>query len=136
MTQGADTPVPVVHDDEHTYASRIARRVVLYVVDVFEALLLLRVALRMAGAPAASQFVRFVYLVTGPLVFPFRGLFGAVSADTPIEWAALTAMAAYAVSAWAVMRLGWAVAAHRDAVGHGSAEDDPPDRPGAARQRR
>lgn len=114
MAEPLDAPTPVVHDDEHTYASRVARRVVLYVAEVFDLLLALRVVMRLVAAPVASPFVQFAYRVSGPLVFPFRGFFGPVSPSRPVEWAALAAMAVYALVAWGVMRLGWAVAAHRD----------------------
>lgn len=114
MAHPPDTSLPVVHDDEHTYASLVARRVVLYVAEVFELLLALRVVLRLAGAPGASPFVQFAYRASGTLVSPFRGLFGPVSVSLPVEWAALAAMVVYALVAWGVMWLGWAATAHRD----------------------
>jgi hypothetical protein len=82
--------------------------------------------MRLVAAPVTSAFVRFAYRISGPLVFPFRGLFGPVSASRPVEWAALAAMAAYGLVAWGVMRLGWAVAAHSDVANAAPTRAGPP----------
>lgn len=110
-------PVHIVHEDVHTHAAVLARRVILYLLDVLEILLAFRFFLRLLAANPASPFVRFVYAVTEPFVFPFRGIFPQISSQgSVLEWAVLLAMIVYAVVAWGIVRLLWLLSAHEEPV--------------------
>lgn len=110
-------PVTVVHDDEHTYWAVLARRIVLYVLDVIEVLLAFRFFLRLLAANPGSEFVQFIYRVTEPLVFPFRGIFGPIAAGgSVLEWAVVLAMVVYAIVAYGIVRLIWIASAHQEPV--------------------
>ncbi len=111
------TPTTIVHDDEHTYGAIMARRVVLYLLDVLEILLAFRFFLRLLAANAASPFVMFIYRVTELFVFPFRGIFPQISErGSVLEWAVLLAMIVYAIVAWGIVRLIWLLSAHEEPV--------------------
>lgn len=118
-----DAPV-VVHEDEHTYGATIARRVILYLLDVLIVLLAFRFFLRLLAANPASPFVAFIYAITEPFVFPFRGIFPEIgAAGAVLEWAVLLAMVVYAVVAWGIVRLIWILSAHREPVDTEVVED-------------
>jgi uncharacterized protein YggT (Ycf19 family) len=107
----------VVHEDEHTYGAVLARRIILYVLDVLEVLLAFRFFLRLLAANPASPFVQFIYAVTEPFVFPFRGIFPQIAAQGAVlEWAVLLAMIVYAIIAWGIVRLIWILSAHEEPV--------------------
>lgn len=109
--------VVIVHEDEHTFGAVIARRVILYLLDILEVLLAFRFFLRLLAANPASPFVQFVYRVTEPFVYPFRGIFPPVATKgSVLEWSVLMAMIVYAIVAWAIVRLIWILSAHRDVV--------------------
>ena len=110
-----ERPAVVVHEDEHTYGATVARRIILYLLDVLEVLLAFRFFLRLLAANPASPFVAFLYAVTEPFVYPFRGIFPEISAEGAVlEWAVLLAMVVYAVVAWGIVRLIWILSAHRE----------------------
>ncbi|MDB5160426.1 MAG: Membrane protein involved in colicin uptake [Candidatus Saccharibacteria bacterium] len=54
----------------------IAQRVIYYVGGVIIALLLVRLLLQLLGANQGSDFVGFVYGLSGVFVTPFNGIFG------------------------------------------------------------
>ncbi len=54
----------------------IAQRVVYYVGGVIVALLFIRLLLQLLGANQGSDFVGFIYGLTGIFVAPFYGIFG------------------------------------------------------------
>jgi uncharacterized protein YggT (Ycf19 family) len=105
----------VVHEDEHTYGAVIARRVILYLLDVLEVLLAFRFFLRLLAANPASPFVQFIYALTQPLVYPFTGIFPPIASQgSVLEWATLLAMVVYAIIAWGIVRLIWILSAHKE----------------------
>lgn len=105
----------LVHEDEHTYGATIARRVVLYLLDVLEVLLAFRFFLRLLAANPASPFVQFVYAVSEPFVYPFRGIFPQIRAQgSVLEWSVVLAMIVYAIVAWGIVRFIWLLSAHED----------------------
>src|SRR6266850_1613414 len=71
-----------------------AIRIVWYITDFFEVLLLFRFFLKLLGANASAPFTNFIYRVTDSFAAPFLNVFGA----TPIqgagvfEWNSLLAM--------------------------------------------
>ncbi|MFZ2025685.1 MAG: hypothetical protein WAV30_00125 [Microgenomates group bacterium] len=71
----------------------------LNVVTVFaEAVIGLRIILKLMGALEAAPFVRWVYETSNPLLYPFQGMFpSSVLANIPftIEFSAIFALFAY-----------------------------------------
>jgi hypothetical protein len=75
---------------------------------LLEALLALRVMLKLVGANAASPFASLLYGVTGAFLVPFAGLTRTPAADGMVlEVSTLIAMLVYALLAWVVERLVW-----------------------------
>ena len=83
-----------------------AVQVTWFVVALLDVLIGLRFALKLLGASSQSQFVGFLYGVTGPLVAPFNGIFPTTGSGFYIfEPAALIAIAIYALIGWGVVAL-------------------------------
>lgn len=108
----------VVHEDEHTFWAVVARRVVLFLLDVLEILLAFRFFLKLLAANPASSFVQFIYTVTQPFIYPFQGIFPQPSSaqGSVLEWSVLLAMVVYAIVAWGIVRLIWLFSAHEEPV--------------------
>ena len=61
--------------------------------------------------------MQFIYRVTEPFVFPFRGIFPQIATQGAVlEWAVLLAMIVYAIVAWGIVRLIWILSAHEEPV--------------------
>ena len=96
---------PVQRAPVVTLADR-ATWIVWLALGVVEALLILRVALKVLGANPAAGFVQFVYDVSAPLIVPFRAIFPTVAtARGVLELSALVAIVVYALIAWGIARL-------------------------------
>jgi hypothetical protein len=81
-------------------------QVVWYILGVVEVLLGFRFLLKMLAANAATGFVSFIYMVTGPLVAPFRGIFPTpVSGGSVFEWSTIVAVLVYICIAWGLVYL-------------------------------
>ena len=88
-----------------TYDPRI-ERVIWFVVALVSALLAIRFLMKLLGASYQSDFVRFLYGVTGPLVAPFHGIFqSSGSGNYILEPESLIAIAIYALIGWAAVAL-------------------------------
>ncbi len=75
---------------------------------VIEALLVIRVVLRVLGANPTAGFAQFVYGVTAPLLAPFVGLVGSPQAGgSVLEIHSIVALVVYALLAWLLARLAW-----------------------------
>ena len=75
-------------------------------VGIVEALIIIRVALKLLAANPAVGFVRFVYGISAPLVAPFQGIFPTpVSSANVLELSSLVAIAVYGLIAWGVVSL-------------------------------
>jgi hypothetical protein len=73
------------------------------VVDIFVAARFLG---KLFGASAQSAFVNFIYQVSGPMVAPFKGIFGnGGSSSNSFETASLVAIVVYAVIGWGLVVL-------------------------------
>ncbi len=104
-----------VHDDEPFVESRIIAEdgysdtrfsVVYYLLNIVEALLLLRLVLKLFGANTASAFVNGIYTITDPLVAPFVGIFHTPTVSGAfVEWSTIVAMIVYALIAYAIVQL-------------------------------
>jgi hypothetical protein len=75
---------------------------------ILEALILLRIGLKLIGANPASPIVALIYGVTYLFLFPFEGMVVTPSAGSMVlELSSLFAMLIYALIAWAVERPVW-----------------------------
>jgi hypothetical protein len=84
----------------------IAQRVIYYVGGVIVALLLVRLVLQLLGANEGSDFVGFIYALSGIFVMPFYGIFGEpVFGRSHFETSALVAIIVYALLAVGIAKL-------------------------------
>src|SRR5512143_4289139 len=75
---------------------------------ILEALIALRIGLKLIGANPASPIVALIYGLTYLFVFPFQGMVATPSAGSIVlELSSLFAMLIYALIAWAVERTVW-----------------------------
>jgi hypothetical protein len=75
---------------------------------ILEALIMLRIGLKLIGANPASPIVALIYGVTYLFLFPFEGMVVTPSAGSMVlELSSLFAMLIYALIAWAVERTVW-----------------------------
>jgi hypothetical protein len=75
---------------------------------ILEALIVLRLGLKLIGANPASPIVALIYGVTYLFLFPFEGMVVTPSAGSMVlELSSLFAMLIYALIAWAVERTVW-----------------------------
>lgn len=87
-----------------------AARIVYYILGVLEALLGIRLVLKLLGANPKSAFVSFIYTVTGVLLAPFNGIFrtavtSGIETKSILEPANIIAMLIYALIAWGIVKL-------------------------------
>lgn len=84
----------------------IAQRVIYYVGGVIIALLLVRLLLQLLGANQGSDFVGFVYGLSGIFVSPFFGIFGEPTfGQSHFETSTLVAIVIYALLIVGVAKL-------------------------------
>lgn len=88
----------------------VVTRVVLLAFTVLETLLLLRFALKLAGANAQQPLVLWLYAFTEALVRPFQGIFPEPRAGTVIDVAALLAIVFLFLVSWLIVALVRAIA--------------------------
>jgi len=75
---------------------------------ILEALIALRIGLKLIGANPASPIVAFIYGFTYLFLFPFAGMIASPSSgSTVLELSSVFAMLAYALIAWVVGRTVW-----------------------------
>ena len=75
---------------------------------ILEALIVLRIGLKLIGANPASPIVALIYGVTYLFLFPFEGMVVTPSAGSMVlELSSFFAMLIYALIAWAVERTVW-----------------------------
>ena len=95
------------HEGRRAGATKLVQAVYL-AVGVIEALLFIRLALRLLGANAEAGFAQAIYWITNPLVSPFVGLFAPQAVGgAMLELDTLIALVAYAVAGWVVARVAW-----------------------------
>ncbi len=107
---------PIVHSyiehDRPEYSNQYA--VVYYILNIIEALLLLRLLFRMLGASTASAFTNILYAITNPFVAPFAGVFPLVRTTASVfEWSTIVAMLVYALIAYGIVQLMRIASTHR-----------------------
>jgi len=87
-----------------------ATQLVWLLFGILEALIALRVVLKLIGANPASPIAVFIYGFTSLFLFPFAGLTGTPAAGGMVlEISSLIAMVVYALIAWALERLIWGI---------------------------
>ena len=75
---------------------------------ILEALIALRIVLKLIGANPESPIVALIYGLTFLFLFPFQGMVATPSAGSMVlELSSLFAMVIYALIAWAVERTVW-----------------------------
>jgi len=105
----------VVHSEHVSVPSPAARRsadvsrakqIIYFIFGAIEALLAIRFVLLALGANEASGFVRLIYGLSRPFVWPFLGIFGEPTLGASVlEWASLVGIVVYALVAYGLARL-------------------------------
>lgn len=84
----------------------IAQRLIWFIVGVVNVLIAIRFILLLLGANQSAGFVDFIYGITGPLVAPFVGIFGAPTYGSfMFEWSSILAVVIYSLIAWGIVKL-------------------------------
>lgn len=77
---------------------------------ILEALIALRIGLKLIGANPGSSIVALIYGFTDLFLFPFTGLIGSPTAGSMVlELSSMFAMLIYGLIAWAVERIVWLI---------------------------
>jgi hypothetical protein len=85
-------------------------QVIWFVTAILEALIGIRVLLKLMAANPQAGFAQFVYNVTAVFLAPFAGLMPTPSAGgSVLELASIFAMIIYALLAWGVVRAIWLI---------------------------
>lgn len=87
-----------------------ATQLIWLLLGILEALIALRIGLKLIGANPESPIVTLIYGFTSLFLFPFTGLIGSPTAGSmELELSSMFAMLVYALIAWAVERTVWLV---------------------------
>jgi len=98
-----------VQSEQRTFISRLTQLVWL-LFGILEALIGLRVVLRLIAANPNSPFARLIYSASNLFVWPFAGLTRTPAAEGMVlDIPSIIAMLVYALVAWAIVRLLWIV---------------------------
>jgi len=86
------------------------KKIVYYILGIFEALFAFRLIFKILGANPESTFVSLIYTVSGALMAPFSGIFRAavnegIETKSVLEPATIIAMIVYALIAYGIARL-------------------------------
>jgi len=77
---------------------------------ILEALIALRIGLKLIGANPGSPIVDLIYGFTNLFLFPFTGMVGSPTAgNMQLELSSMFAMLIYGLIAWALERIVWLV---------------------------
>jgi uncharacterized membrane protein len=87
-----------------------ATQIIWLVTGVLEALIAMRVLLKLIAANPEAEFARFIYNITAVFLVPFENLTASPSANGAVlEIPSLFAMLVYALVAWGIVRIIWVV---------------------------
>lgn len=87
-----------------------ATQIIWLVTGILEALIGIRVVLRLLAASPEAGFAQFIYGITAVFVAPFGLLFQDPSAvGAVLELSSLVAMLIYALAAWGLVRILWVI---------------------------
>lgn len=103
-------PAPKSSPKRDASGSQTVEYLVYFLFGVLEILLAFRFVLKLAGANATSDFVNFIYGLSGVFTWPFEGIFRAlfgqgIETTAVFEPSTLVAIAVYAVIAWGIVSL-------------------------------
>lgn len=83
-------------------------QIIWLVTGVLQALIGIRVLLRLLAANPQAGFAQLIYGITAVFLVPFTGLFDDPAANgSVLELSSLVAMLVYALFAWGVIRVMW-----------------------------
>ncbi len=88
----------------------VFRRIVYYILGVFEALFAFRLIFKLLGANPESAFVSFIYTISGNFLAPFSGIFRAavnkgIETQSVLGPTTIIAMVVYAFIGYGIVRL-------------------------------
>ena len=87
-----------------------ATQLVWLLFGILDALIALRIGLRLIGANPANPFAALIYGFTGLFLFPFTGLIGTPAVgNMALEISSVIALIVYALIAWALERIIWVI---------------------------
>jgi uncharacterized membrane protein len=93
-------------DRERRILTFKATQLVWLLFGILEALIALRIGLKLIGANAASPIAGFIYGVTSLFLAPFEGLTGTPTAGSMVlELSSVIALLVYALIAWALVKI-------------------------------
>lgn len=93
--------------DQRVFTFKISQLIWLFL-GMLEALIALRIGLKLIGANPGSLIVTLIYGFTNLFLFPFEGMTATPSAGGMVlELSSLFAMVIYALIAWGVERIVW-----------------------------
>lgn len=89
----------------------VLANVIWFIFGVIEILIAIRFVFLLLGANPATAFVSMIYGVSGIFMAPFAAIFRTqqVATGTLFEWSALVAIAIYALAAWGIVAMIFAV---------------------------
>ena len=97
-------------DHEQRIFSFKATQLIWLALGLVEALIAMRIILKLIGANAESLFAVFIYGVSNIFLFPFEGLVGTpTSGSMVLEISSIIAMLVYALLFWALERVVWVI---------------------------
>ena len=87
-----------------------ATQLIWLLLGILEALIALRIGLKLIGANPESLIVSMIYGLSYIFLFPFEGLINSpASGNFVLELSSMFAMVIYALIAWAVERIVWLI---------------------------
>ena len=96
--------------DQRVFTFKISQLIWLFL-GLLEALIALRIGLKLIGANPGSLIVTLIYGFTNLFLFPFEGLVASPTAGSSmvLELSSMFAMLIYGLIAWAVERVIWLI---------------------------
>ena len=87
-----------------------ATQLIWLLLGILEAMIALRIGLKLIGANPDSPIVALIYGFTHLFLFPFTGLVSSpMAGNMELELSSMFAMLVYALIAWAVERIVWLI---------------------------
>jgi len=85
-------------------------QMIYWVFGLIEALIAIRLILKVLGANQTAGFAQFIYGITAPLVAPFVNLFSSPAyGNSVLELSSIVALVVYALVAWLLAKLVWII---------------------------
>lgn len=101
-------------------------RIVTFIFSLIELLILIRFILLLFGANTQSGFVQWIHQTSGIFMAPFVAIFGNQTFNgATFEWAAVVAIAVYALIAWLIVAMIGALTPNRSSETVETVETEP-----------